>query len=132
MSMASIPLLAFVVAACTVLALTTPGWLDVGLFGLPLLSGETLWFRGGDLLLVISLFLLCVEIFRSTSNSTAAILNHVLSLVVFIICLIEFLVWPRMANMTFFLIMLMTLSDVIAGFTVTISTARRDVRYEGR
>jgi len=31
--------------------------------------------------------------------------------------------------MTFFLIVLMTASDVIAGFTVTISTARRDMQH---
>ena len=30
--------------------------------------------------------------------------------------------------LTVFLIVLMTLSDVIAGFTVTISTARRDMQ----
>jgi hypothetical protein len=39
------------------------------------------------------------------------------------------LVMPRMANMTFFLIVLMTVIDVIAGFTVTISTARRDIQH---
>jgi hypothetical protein len=32
--------------------------------------------------------------------------------------------------MTFFLIMVMALIDVIAGFTVTISTARRDLQYQ--
>ncbi|HRX70946.1 MAG: hypothetical protein KDJ22_07895 [Candidatus Competibacteraceae bacterium] len=127
--MASIPLLAFVVAAYTVLALAAPGWLAATLFGLPLLSGVVLWFRGGDLLLVIGLLLLCVEIYRATSSSTAAILNHVLSLVVFIIALIELIIMPQMANMTFFLIVLMTVSDVIAGFTVTISTARRDIQH---
>ncbi|MCP5158990.1 MAG: hypothetical protein H6974_00905 [Gammaproteobacteria bacterium] len=127
--MASIPLLAFVVAAYTALMLAIPGWLDAVLVTLPLLSGVVLPFRGGDLLLVIGLFLLCVEIYRATSSSTAAILNHVLSLVVFIIALIELIVMPRMANMTFFLIVLMTLSDVIAGFTVTISTARRDIQH---
>ena len=127
--MASIPLLAFVVAAYTVLALTAPGWLEATLFGLPLLSGVVLSFRGGDLLLVIGLLLLCVEIYRATSSSTAAILNHVLSLVVFIIALIELIIMPQMANMTFFLIVLMTVSDVIAGFTVTISTARRDIQH---
>ena len=126
--MASIPLLVFVVAAYTALALAAPGWLEATLFGLPLLSGVVLLFQGGDLLLVIGLFLLCVEIYRATNSSTAAILNHVLSLVVFIIALIELIVMPRMANMTFFLIVLMTLSDVIAGFTVTISTARRDIQ----
>jgi hypothetical protein len=127
--MASIPLLAFIVAAYTLLALVAPGWLEATQFSLPLLSGRLLPFQGGDLLLVIGLALLCVEIYRATSSSTVAIINHVLSLVVFIIALIELIVMPRMANMTFFLIVLMTLSDVIAGFTVTISTARRDVQY---
>ena len=127
--MASFPLLAIIVAIYTLLALVAPSWLGAVLFGLPLLSGATLLFQGGDLLLVIGLFLLCVEIYRATSSSTGAILNHVLSLVVFIIALIELLVMPRMANMTFFLIVLMTVSDVIAGFTVTISTARRDLQH---
>ena len=126
--MASFPLLAIVVAAYTALALVAPGWLNGVVFVLPLLSGSTLPFQGGDLLLVVVLFLLCVEVYRATSSSTAAILNHVLSLVVFIVALIDLLVMPRMANMTFFLIVLMTLSDVIAGFTVTISTARRDIQ----
>lgn len=127
--MASFPLLAIIVAVYTLFALAAPGWLDGVLFALPLLSRVDLLFKGSDLLLVIGLFLLCVEIYRATSSSTGAILNHVLSLVVFIIALIELLVMPRMANMTFFLIVLMTLSDVIAGFTVTISTARRDLQH---
>ena len=126
--MASFPLLAIVVAAYTALALVAPGWLNGVVFVLPLLSGSTLPFQGGDLLLVVGLLLLCVAVYRATSSSTAAILNHVLSLVVFIVALIDLLVMPRMANMTFFLIVLMTLSDVIAGFTVTISTARRDIQ----
>ena len=126
--MASIPLLAFVVAAYTAMALTAPGWLEATLFDLPLLSGVVLSFHGKDLLLVIGLLLLCVEIYRATNSSTAAILNHVLSLVVFIIALIELIIMPQMASMTFFLIVLMTVSDVIAGFTVTISTARRDIQ----
>ena len=126
--MASIPLLAFAVIAYTALASIIPGWLESVLFVLPLLSGATLPFRGNDVLLVISLFLLCIEVYRATSSSSAAILNHVLSLVVFIVCLVEFLVLPSMASMTFFLIMVMTLIDVVAGFTVTISTARRDIQ----
>ena len=126
--MASFPLLAIVVAAYTALALVAPGWLNGVVFVLPLLSGSMLPFLGGAVLLVVGLLLLCVEVYRATSSSTAAILNHVLSLVVFIVALIDLLVMPRMANMTFFLIVLMTLSDVIAGFTVTISTARRDIQ----
>ncbi|MFZ1643829.1 MAG: hypothetical protein WAV07_20850 [Candidatus Contendobacter sp.] len=127
--MASFPLLAIIVVVYSLFALAAPGWLEAVLFGLPLLSGITLTFRGDDLLLVLGLILLCVEVYRATSSSTGAILNHVLSLVVFIIALIELLVMRQMANMTFFLIVLMTLSDVIAGFTVTISTARRDLQH---
>ncbi len=128
--MTSVPLLALVVAVYTALALVASGWLDTVLFSLPLLSGATLLFRGDDLLLVVSLFLLGIEISRATSSSSAAILNHVLSLLVFIVALIGFIVMPQLGNTTFFLILLMTLIDVIAGFTVTITAARRNVSYD--
>ncbi|MCC6136639.1 MAG: hypothetical protein LM550_04055 [Candidatus Contendobacter sp.] len=128
--MTSLPLLALVVAAYTALALVAPGWLESVLFSLPLLSGTTLLLRGNDLLLVISLVLLGIEISRATSSSSAAILNHVLSLVVFIVALIDFIVMPQLGNTTFFLILLMTLIDVITGFTVTITAARRNVSYD--
>ena len=128
--MTSLPLLALVVAAYTALALVAPGWLESVLFSLPLLSGTTLLLRGNDLLLVISLVLLGIEISRATSSSSAAILNHVLSLVVFIVALVDFIVMPQLGNTTFFLILLMTLIDVITGFTVTITAARRNVSYD--
>lgn len=128
--MASFPLLAIVVFLYSAFALAAPGWLDAVQFVLPLLSGNGLPFRGGDILLVLSLVLLCFEVYRATSSSKGAVLNHILSLVVFIIALIELLVMRPMANMTFFLIVLMTASDVIAGFTVTISASRRDWQRE--
>lgn len=124
--MASFPLLAVVVVLYSLFAMAAPGWLTAVQFEMPLLSGAALRFQGGDLLLVLGLILLCVEVYRATSSSRGAILNHILSLVVFIIALVELLVMPRMANMTFFLIVLMAVSDVIAGFTVTISSSRRD------
>lgn len=128
--MASFPLLAIVVFLYSAFALTAPGWLDAVQFSLPLLSGNGLLFRGGDILLVLGLILLCLEVYRATSSSKEAVLNHVLSLIVFIVALIELLVMRQMANMTFFLIVLMTASDVIAGFTVTISASRRDWQRE--
>jgi hypothetical protein len=45
----------------------------------------------GDLLILLSLILLFVELLKSTSTGTAAIFNHALSMLVFIICLVEFL-----------------------------------------
>jgi hypothetical protein len=48
---------------------------------------------------------------------------------VFIICLVEFLLHPAFATSVFFLIMIMSLLDVLAGVVVTIVSARRDVDF---
>ena len=84
----------------------------------------------GDLLVLISLILLFVELLKSTSTGTSAIFNHALSMLVFIVCLIEFLLFPAFATSTFFLIMTMSLLDVLAGVIVTIVSARRDVELD--
>jgi hypothetical protein len=58
------------------------------------------------------------------------IFNHALSMLVFIICLIEFLLVPAFSTSVFFIIMAMALLDVLAGVVVTIISARRDVGYQ--
>jgi hypothetical protein len=84
----------------------------------------------GDVLLLLSLIMLFVELLKSTSTGTSAIFNHALSMLVFIVCLIEFLLHPAFATSTFFLIMIMSLLDVLAGVIVTIVSARRDVEFD--
>ena len=125
----SVPLFAFIVIAYNILIFSFPATLGNSIFLVHLPSGADWFFSGNDLILTISLIFLYLEIFKSTRTSTSSIVNHSLSLVVFVICLIEFIVFKPLANSTFFLIMLMTLIDVIAGFTVTISSARRDIDY---
>jgi hypothetical protein len=85
----------------------------------------------GDLLILLSLAFLFIELLKSTSTGTAAIFNHALSMLVFIICLVEFLLHPAFATSTFFMIMIMALLDVLAGVVVTIVSARRDVEFAG-
>ena len=126
---ASIPLFVFVVIGYNVLVFSFPGLIDQQLFIAKLLSGAEWRFAVADLILVVSLVFLYIEIFRATRTSTVSIVNHVLSLLVFIACLIEFIVLPQAGTSTFFLIMLMTLIDVIGGFTVTITAARRDIGF---
>ena len=125
----SVPLFAFIVIAYNIMIFSFPATLGSSIFLIHLPSGADWFFSVNDLVLTLSLIFLYFEIFRSTYTDTGSILNHSLSLVVFVICLIEFIVFKPLANSTFFLIMLMTLIDVIAGFTVTISSARRDVDY---
>lgn len=83
----------------------------------------------GDGLVLAGLLLLFIELLKSTSTGTAAIFNHALSMLVFIICLVAFLLHPAFATTTFFLIMTMSLLDVLAGVVVTIISARRDVEF---
>lgn len=86
----------------------------------------------GDLLVLLALLLLFIELLKSTSTGTAAIFNHALSMLVFIICLVEFLLHPAFATTAFFLILFMSLLDVLAGVVVTIISARRDVEFAGQ
>jgi len=86
----------------------------------------------GDLLVLLSLLLLFIELLKSTSTGTAAIFNHALSMLVFIICLVEFLLHPAFATSVFFIIMILSLLDVLAGVVVTIVSARRDVEFAGQ
>ncbi|HWA21408.1 MAG TPA: hypothetical protein VG735_03325, partial [Caulobacterales bacterium] len=84
----------------------------------------------GDMLVLLALVLLFIELLKSTSTGTSAIFNHALSMLVFIACLVEFLLHPAFATSTFFLIMIMSLLDVLAGVIVTIVSARRDVEFD--
>ncbi len=56
-----------------------------------------------------------------------AIINHSLSMILFVGCLVEFLLLKGFSTSVFFLITMMVLLDVLAGFIVTIVSARRDI-----
>jgi hypothetical protein len=86
----------------------------------------------GDIMVLLAILLLFIELLKSTSTGTAAIFNHALSMLVFIICLVEFLLHPAFATSVFFIIMIMSLLDVLAGVVVTIISARRDVEFAGQ
>jgi hypothetical protein len=85
----------------------------------------------GDLLLAGSLVILFIELLKSTTSRRAAIINHSLSMILFVACLVEFLLLRSFATSVFFLITLMVLLDVLAGFIVSIVSARRDIDLEG-
>ena len=137
---AAIPLLALPVLVYNVIALTLPDGfsaVDANLrLGEPLfalrMTSNVDWPVGlGDLLLAASLIVLFIELLKSTTSRRNAIINHALSMLLFIVCLVEFLLAPAFATSTFFLLTLMVLLDVLAGFIVTIVAARRDVDYGG-
>ena len=101
--------------------------LGKSLFELKMLSGGDWKFTFSDLIILFTLFLLFAELIKATYTSTSSLIDHGLSMVVFIACLVEFLLVPQAATSTFFLIMVATAIDVVAGFTIGIRVARRDL-----
>jgi hypothetical protein len=94
---------------------------------IPMVSEGAVWqLTSGDLLVVLSLGFFFIEILKSTSTGASTIANHAVSMVAFIICLIEFLLLKNFATSVFFILTIMTLLDVLAGVVVTIISARRD------
>lgn len=122
----SFPLIFLVVIAYNVIVFAGGGDLGGPVFSMTMMSGGLWGVTVSDVLIVGAVLLLFLEILKSTRTSASSIVDHILSTLVFIICLIEFLVVPEAATSTFFLIMLIALIDVIAGYSVTIRSARRD------
>lgn len=101
--------------------------MDTQVFGIKMVSKETWTVTISDLILVFALIFLFIEIIRATNIRTAAVTNNALSMFVFILALIEFLIVPGFSTSTFFLIVVMTLIDTIAGFIIGMISARRDI-----
>lgn len=94
-------------------------------------SGEVWNFSLGDFLVVLTLLLLFVEVVKATRTSAIEVINHGLSTLTFIVALVEFITLKSFATSTFFLITAMAVFDVVAGFTISIVAAKRDLGVAG-
>lgn len=100
--------------------------LQANLFSMPMMSGGRWAFSIGDLILFVGLIFLFIEILKAARTKSDAIVNHSLSMVLLLFCVIAFLAFPGFGTSVFFLLMVMTLLDVVAGPIVSIVAARRD------
>jgi hypothetical protein len=96
------------------------------LFAVKMMSGAVWTMTVGDLLLAVGLICLFAEIYKSTRTNEAAVVSHILSTLVFVIYIVEFIMMKAAGTSVFFLLTLMALFGVVAGFSITIKTARRD------
>jgi hypothetical protein len=97
--------------------------------GITMISGGVWKFTWGDLLLLIGVVMLFIEIVKATYTGTASMIDHGLSMLVFIAFLVQFLLVNQAASSVFFLLMMMAMIDVIAGFTIGIRVAKRDIGF---
>lgn len=99
------------------------------LVGFTLPSGARFTLTVSELLLAIATIVLFFEVMNAASAKSNSILNHGLSMLVFIACFVGFLLIPGFGTGTFLIITLMCLVDVVAGYSISILTARRDMTF---
>jgi hypothetical protein len=85
----------------------------------------------GDMLIVLAVLLLFGEVMKSTRIGMRTVVDHGLSLILFLGMLVEFLLVKQAASATFFLLLVISFIDVIGGFAVTLRSAQRDLTVEG-
>jgi hypothetical protein len=126
------PLLLVSFAIYNMIAFLTPGvsW-TAPVTTVHMMSGQDWVLTWQDLLLAFSVFLLWVEIIKSTRLGTRSVMDHILAMALFIVMLVEFLLVPRASTSTFFLLTMFALFDVLAGFIVMRSNAPRRIEVEG-
>jgi hypothetical protein len=121
-----VPLIAYNFFAFLFMGGNPAGW-KAELLSVPMVSGVPWSLTAGDLMLVLGLVCLFFEVLKSTNTGRGSVIEHMLSVLVFVVFLVEFLLVGAASCSVFFILMIMSLVDVTAGFTVSITGAGRDV-----
>jgi len=100
------------------------------LFTLNLISQSRFPVTTGDLLLVIAMLLLYLEVLKAARFGSKAIMDHVLSLALFVGMAAEFMLVRQAATSTFFLLTVLGFIDVITGVSVSARPRRSEIVLE--
>ena len=132
MFLVGFPLLLVPFAVYNIVAFLMPGvaWAGV-ITTVHLVSGADWNMSAGDLLITFAALLLFGEVVKATRIGVRTVVDHGLSLILFLGMLVEFLLVPQAATSTFFLLLVLSFIDVLGGFAVTLRTAQRDLTVEG-
>lgn len=122
----AVPLIAVVMVIYTALAVDPNFSAGSAFMDWVLPSGAELFLTFGDIFLILGLVALFFEIIKSAKLGTGTVVDHMLSTATFIVALIVFLLVPAFGTPAFLLLTIMALVDVVAGYTVSIFSARRD------
>ncbi|WP_417687483.1 hypothetical protein [Roseibium sp.] len=129
--LASLPLTLLPLIAYNLIAFSqgTGAAFSAEFLSVAMVSGAVFSMAVSDLLIAGALVMLFFEILKATRIGRAALVDHILSVLVFVAYLVEFLVVANAATSVFFILMAISLVDVIAGFSISITGARRDVAF---
>lgn len=92
-------------------------------------TGAAWQIHTADVILLVGLVALFFEVVASSRSSNDILLKHVLNMLLFVACLVEFLLLRPFATSTFFLLTSLALMATIAGFVITTVAARKDIEF---
>jgi hypothetical protein len=95
-----------------------------------MVSGAEWGISISDILIMLALVCLFFEIYKATRTGNRSIVDHMLSMVLFVGLLLEFILWKPFGTSTYAIFLMISLVDVVGGFTISIRTARRDFALE--
>lgn len=132
MFMLGFPLLLVPFAIYNIVAFLMPGlsW-TAALSSVHMVSGAVWTMSAGDMLVALAVLMLFGEMMKATRIGIRTVVDHALSLILFLGMLVEFLLVKQAATATFFLLLVISFIDVLGGFAVTLRSAQRDLTVEG-
>src|SRR5262245_3455036 len=96
MSLRALPLMAIPLILYNLLVLFSGGeatqFVASPLFKVPMIQGAEWTFTRGDLIILVTMLFLFAELVKATYPTSVSLIDHGLSMVVFIVCMVEFLV----------------------------------------
>ena len=132
MFMLGFPLLLVPFAIYNIIAFLMPGvsW-TATLTTVHMMSDADWTMSAGDMLIMLAVVLLFGELMKSTRIGVRSVVDHGLSLILFLAMLVEFILVKQAGTSTFFLLLVISFVDVLGGFAVTLRSAQRDLSVEG-
>ena len=124
------PLLVITFALYNMIAFLTPIAWTASIVTIHLISGQDWTVTPEDIILAFAVVLLGVEVVKATRMGIRGLMDHILSMILFIVMLVEFLLVQLAGTSTFFILMVISLVDVLAGFIITARTAQRDIQID--
>ena len=129
-----VPLFGFFLVGYYILAFVRifPEELNRQVFSVNLPSGQLWEPTLAVMVILLGLVALFIELFKSTRTSSVSIVDHILSTFVLVGFMVSWMIFDWAGNSVFLILTIMSFLDVIAGFTITISSARRDLSLGGK
>jgi hypothetical protein len=122
-----IPIILYNIFAFLIFGNYEAGFREASLFTVTMVSGARFSFTVSASIILMALVLFGAEVLKATRITPGAVGDHVLATIIFVVCLLEFLLIREGATNTFLVLTAIALLDLICGFAVSLRSATRDI-----